>query len=189
MNDTMDLDIDELSLQILRGLGAEIAALEQLLSTHRELWGLEDRARSRSASDESIASIKRAIDRCNGGRHRLIDAFDQSLRIPTPGPKALKFSETIGELCDRMLILSLKIASATESASVPMPGQRQQECRDKAKALSGWRAHLEACLFATLQAAASGRALLPPRSEFKMYNDPWLNPVIRRERARDNSGT
>jgi Protein of unknown function (DUF4254) len=176
----------------LHGLAARTGACEalaELRSAHERLWDLEDCARSTSAGDAEIARVKRAIDRENALRHRLIDAADCALGASDARhrPAAQRsYSETIGELCDRLLILDLKIANLQQLALDPeLPRADSARCRDRQLHQSKWRLHLQQCLAQQLADHHSGRALLAPRAEFKLYNDPLLNPITRREGAGD----
>jgi hypothetical protein len=170
------------ALDGLRGLDADCDLLGQLALLHRSQWALEDQTRSRRAADAQIARCKREIDRHNSRRHQLIDAFDATYRYPTPQADARLFSETPGEECDRLLILSLKVEhTRLNLEDATLPTTVRDRCRLALKKLLSWQEHLGRCLVETVQALSTGRAILPPRSEFKIYNDPWLNPVTRLE--------
>jgi hypothetical protein len=159
--------------------------LSDLRAAHEQLWALEDCARSTSADDAEIARVKRAIDRENGRRHRLIDALDAALRAgvaPCRPPAQRCYSETLGELCDRLLILDLKIANLQRlTQDVELPSAESARCSERHAHQARWRAHLQQCLAEQLADHGTGRALLAPRAEFKLYNEPLLNPVTRAE--------
>lgn len=170
---------------------AGLATLAQLCDTHAALWALEDQARSGRASAEQIAEVKRGIDRLNGARHGLIDRFDGEL-IASLAPRAaggagaaaMVYSETPGELGDRLIILTLKITHARATADDPsIAADVREACAQRLVGLTAWKAHLEGCLGALLEDLLAGRARCPPRAEFKMYNDPRFNPVLRAEKA------
>jgi phenylacetate-CoA ligase len=163
------------------GLSAASDCLETLAATHRELWALEDTARSTRSTDAQIADVKRRIDRANAARHRLIDEVDAAL-MPAVEPGATPFSETLGELCDRLLIVGMKVDEAGRlSGDAGVAESVRQECSARHEHLVQWRAHLRACLADMLRHAAAGTARFPPRAEFKMYNHPGCNPVVRAE--------
>lgn len=174
--------VPEECLVILKEHGVDPDLIARLLDVHSELWFLEDRARSRRATDGEIADVKRAIDRANGRRHDLIAAIDRPLLArESPGATTL-FSETPGELCDRLVILTLKILNAGRNRDAEdLPVEVRRSCEDKARRFELWRSFLRACMGRELLALGAGEALLPPRSEYKMYNDPLLNPVTRAE--------
>ena len=185
-SDSFDEILSQPAHYELGRMGGALELLGLLADEHQALWDLEDQARSSSASDETIATVKRLIDTHNGARHRLIDDIDAQVRAatPEPGPAVRVFSETIGELCDRLVVLHLKHRAADDLAGdTGLSAEKVEQCREMAKRLDTWRRCLHAVLRDTLEALGSGRAFLPPRSEFKMYNDPELNPVTRRERG------
>jgi hypothetical protein len=174
--------IPESLLQRLEALGASVDVLARLAATHRRLWSLEDGARSTHSSAEQIADIKRQIDHANGERHGLIDELDATVDARSREAEPVRRSETTGELCDRLIILGLKLSSAVQlAADDTLPGDRRALCEEKLRGLANWRDHLLLCLGDQLGDIEAGRAALPPRSEFKMYNDPLLNPVTREE--------
>lgn len=167
-------------------------ALSELRAAHERLWALEDCARSTSADDAEIARVKRAIDRENGRRHRLIDAVDAALSAAAAAPYRPAtqrcYSETLAELCDRLLILDLKLANLQRLAlDLDLPAAETTRCRDRHQHQIRWRLHLQQCLAQQLADHHSGRAVLAPRAEFKLYNEPLLNPVTRGERTERTS--
>jgi hypothetical protein len=174
------------ALALLPARGDVVERLAALWRTHVELWDLEDRARSRQASDGEIAAVKRQIDRLNGQRHRLIDALDvavgrQGPATPVAGPARL-YCQTLGELCDRLLIVELKTTRLERLVDDPtLAVDARATCEESLASQARWRAHLRACLVDQLIAQAAGRAVAPPRAEHKLYNDRRLNPVNRRE--------
>ena len=169
---------------ISRRVGAS-EVLSDLRAAHEQLWALEDCARSTSADDTEIARVKRAIDRENGRRHRLIDAVDAALNAavaPYRPATQRSYSETLGELCDRLLILDLKIANLQRLArDAALPAAESARCGERHAHQTRWRAHLQQCLSEQLADHGTGRARLAPRAEFKLYNEPLLNPVTRAE--------
>jgi hypothetical protein len=163
-----------------------LTALATLRERHQALWALEDRARSKLATDHEITTVKRGIDAENGARHKTIDLVDQALAaaaVPaSPIAGARRSSETIGELCDRLIILGLKLANMEKLASdAGLPAAERDRCAQNLQRQTVWRGHLHACLEQLLEDAAKGAVVLPPRSEFKLYNEKMLNPVTRGE--------
>lgn len=164
-----------------------LSGLLQLRATHRQLWDLEDNARSTTADDAAIARIKRAIDRANGARHQLIDRNDALIARPTAQPAARQASETVCELADRLIILSLKVTATARLSSDPsLPASEHERCSARLEQLQRWRQHLQRCLAQLLDELARGLVLIPPRQEFKLYNEPMLNPITRAELASAN---
>lgn len=177
--------LGEAAFALLAAQPDVVAALATLRERHQALWALEDRARSQRATEREITEIKRGIDGENGARHKLIDRADRALASATtavPAAGARRSSETAGELCDRLIILGLKIANTGKLAQDPgLPAAERERCAQNLQRMTDWRAHLHACLNDLLADLARGAVVLPPRSEFKLYNEKLLNPVTRTE--------
>lgn len=168
-----------------RRLRCDLERVVALVETHRELWALEDRARSRAADDTEIATVKRAIDVANGRRHNIIASIDEGFRLAS-AVEGRRYSETPGELCDRLIILDLKITNTTRKQyDATLPDETRRMCIHKTAELTRWRAHLLACLEGLLDDVERGVAVLPPRAEIKLYNDKQLNPVTHGESGPD----
>ena len=147
------------------------------------LWEQEDLARRRDVPDSDIASNKRAIDTHNQKRNDAIERIDEmvlsSLKETKPGKNSRQHSETAGAMIDRLSILSLKIHNMrlqTERADVDRA--HIESCREKLNRLVEQRTDLAACLDRLLAEAARGEAYFKVYRQFKMYNDPKLNPAI-----------
>lgn len=172
---------------VLRRRPGSLAALRRLRAVHERLWALEDLARSARACDTEIAALKRQIDVKNGERHRLIDVIDQAVlarRVAPEPARCRRYSETTAEICDRLLILDLKAEHVARlSLDLELPELERARCRDKLAQQLARQAHVQACLREQLLAQDSGAAVLVPRGEFKLYNEPLLNPIMRKEQS------
>jgi Protein of unknown function (DUF4254) len=169
-------------LERLAAAGAKVDLLPRLAEVHDRLWTVEDMARSRRADDSAVVAAKREIDRLNGERHRLIDRIDADVSRGDERPGAIAYPETLGELCDRILILRLKARHSDAHADDPeLPAAVRGECEAQAARFRAWLAHLERAAEELLRDLEHGRAALPPRAELKMYDDEVLNPVTRAE--------
>jgi hypothetical protein len=166
--------------------GGDLRAL--LLAQHYcnfRLWALEDEARRTSVDDAVIADVKRSIDVWNQKRNDLIERIDEQVLAGLPPPDlavAEQHSETVGQMIDRLSILSLKIWHMTGYASDGDNPALAAECAGKVAILREQRQDLERCLGRLLDACAAGKRFFKLYRQFKAYNDPRLNPVLAQQR-------
>ena len=163
------------------------AAIEASHRNNAALWREEDLARRRLAPDAEIAANKRAIDGYNQRRNDAIERIDEHLLARlfavTPGPDARLNSETAGSIIDRLSIVSLKIrAMHAQTLRTDTDADHLAACRDKLARLIEQRGDLCACLDRLLLDSTRGEAFWKIYRQFKMYNDPRLNPQIYGER-------
>jgi hypothetical protein len=153
------------------------------------LWEQEDLARRRHAPDSEIAGNKRAIDSHNQSRNDAIERIDDALLGALSGvqraPHARLNSETAGGMMDRLSILSLKIRAMREQTErTDVTREHIEACKAKLARLTEQRADLAGCLDRLLEEAARGESYFKVYRQFKMYNDPALNPAVYNERKR-----
>ena len=158
-------------------------AIEDNHRHNRLLWGEEDLARRREVPDAEIAKNKRAIDGYNQKRNDAIERIDEHLLAALENvqrkEKARLNSETAGGIVDRLSILSLKIHHMrlqTERRDVD--GAHIENCKLKLNRLNEQRTDLASCLERLLAEAQRGESYFKVYRQFKMYNDPALNPAI-----------
>lgn len=166
---------------------------------NRSLWAQEDLARRTQAPDAEIVANKRAIDRHNQARNDAIERIDEfllsalglvdpatigsALPVSTVAPGARLNSETAGSMLDRISILGLKIAAMREQTQrSDVDDAHRQACGERLQRLIQQRADLGACFDELLADARAGRAYFKVYRQFKMYNDPRLNPALVAER-------
>jgi len=147
------------------------------------LWGEEDLARRKDVPDAAIVANKRAIDTYNQSRNDAIEKIDEVLlsRLVHVNPvtDAWHNSETAGSMIDRLSILALKIyAMRRQSLRTDATPEHVATCCEKLDRLIVQRADLQHCLDTLLARAAEGRAFWRIYHQFKMYNDPALNPYL-----------
>ena len=165
---------------------------------NRSLWAQEDLARRTQAPDAEIVANKRAIDLHNQARNDAIERIDEFLlsalglvdpatlasALPraTVAPGARLNSETAGSMLDRISILGLKIAAMREQARrTDVDDAHRRMCGERLQRLVQQRADLGACYDELLADARAGRAYFQVYRQFKMYNDPRLNPALMAE--------
>jgi Protein of unknown function (DUF4254) len=177
--------------------------MQWIAENHRnncELWAQEDLARRLRASDAEITANKRAIDGFNQARNDATERVDEllliglglvdanSARTDAPVSKvasgAALNSETAGSMIDRLSIMSLKIKAMREQTErVDVDEPHRASCRVKLARLQEQRGDLAGCLDDLLIQAAAGKRYFKVYRQFKMYNDPRLNPVLVAEQS------
>ncbi len=162
---------------------------------NRSLWAQEDLARRQQAPEAEIVANKRAIDRHNQARNDAIERIDEFLlsalglvdpatlasALPrsTVEPGARLNSETAGSMLDRISILGLKIAAMREQTlRADVDAAHIQACQERLERLHQQRRDLGNCFDELLADSRAGRAYFKVYRQFKMYNDPRLNPAL-----------
>jgi Protein of unknown function (DUF4254) len=163
------------------------------------LWDQEDLARRNDAPASDIMANKRAIDGYNQARNDAIEKTDEYLLIAlglisaqeaastapqaSIAPGARLNSETAGSMVDRMSIVALKIRAMTaQTLRSDVSAEFTAQCQAKLARLHEQRNDLGDCLDHLLADSLSGHAYFKVYRQFKMYNDPHLNPVLVAER-------
>lgn len=163
------------------------------------LWDQEDLARRNDAPASEIMANKRAIDGYNQARNDAIEKTDEYLLIAlglisateaaSTAPQAKVAagarlnSETAGSMVDRMSIVALKIRAMTaQTLRTDVTAEFTAQCQAKLARLHEQRDDLGDCLDGLLADSLSGKAYFKVYRQFKMYNDPHLNPVLVAER-------
>jgi hypothetical protein len=169
------------------GAGAEGEWLRLVARQHRanfDLWHIEDEARTPGASDTAIAQVKRRVDVTNQLRNDLVEELDRAMMgwmeaRGLPDPAAPLHSESPGMMIDRLSILALKIYHTREEAErrdAP-PGHADRN-RERLAILEEQRDDLAGCLDTLWRETVGGTRRFKLYRQFKMYNDPTLNPAI-----------
>ena len=167
-----------------------------VLANHRfngSLWNEEDLARRTLAADADIATNKRRIDRFNQARNDAMERIDDALLKVTAdwprAPQARLSSETAGAMIDRLSILSLKIHHMRlQTLRTDVDDAHRSATGSKLSQLQTQRGDLGGCLDRLLEELAAGTGYFKIYRQFKMYNDPTLNPVLVAERAARPAG-
>ena len=82
-------------------------------------------------------------------------------------------------MLDRISILGLKIAAMREQTlRTDVDEAHRQACNERLERLVQQRADLGRCYDELLADSRAGRAYFKVYRQFKMYNDPRLNPAL-----------
>lgn len=157
--------------------------LDQHLRNFR-LWHVEDEARRRDVDDAVIAGCKRRIDALNQERNDRMERVDACLvallrpLLPVAGSEAYN-TESPGMAIDRLSILSLKIWHMAEQTRREDAGPEHiAACREKLAVLHRQRRDLAAAVQGLMTEYLAGSKRPRVYFQFKMYNDPNLNPQL-----------
>ncbi|MCA3252189.1 MAG: DUF4254 domain-containing protein [Pseudomonadota bacterium] len=170
-----------------------------------QLWNEEDLARRTQVADAEIAANKRAIDRFNQARNDATERVDEILLVAlglvdaesarTDAPRstapagARLNSETAGSMIDRLSIMALKVhAMRAQTQRTDVSAAQREASVARLARLEEQRRDLASCLDALLADCGAGRACFKVYRQFKMYNDPELNPVLVAERSQRGPG-
>jgi hypothetical protein len=162
--------------------------LEVVCRQHQQnfkLWHQEDIARSPDVSDADLARVKRSIDKLNQQRNDLIELLDDSIIHQLnilgvkPKPNAKQNSETPGSAIDRLSIISLRIYHMEEQAfRTDASSEHIAKAKSRLEILYEQHGDLCRCLHDLLEDILAGRKCLKTYRQFKMYNDPTMNPYL-----------
>jgi hypothetical protein len=157
------------------------------------LWNEEDLARRTQAGDAEIAGNKRNIDRFNQARNDAMERIDDTLlKLAADWPReasARASSETAGAMIDRLSILSLKVHHmGLQTTRTDVDQAHRDNAIARQATLSQQRADLAACFDRLLDEMAAGTGFFRIYRQFKMYNDPNLNPALVAERQGRSGG-
>jgi len=149
------------------------------------LWHEEDIARSKDVSDERIAQVKRAIDGYNQQRNDWIEKVNDWLtgylveaRISAATNARLN-TETPGSVIDRLSIQSLRIYHLREQLErSDVDQQHLESVQQKIAKCLLQQQDLSNSLQELIEDIAAGRKRHQTYRQFKMYNDPTLNPAL-----------
>ncbi len=148
------------------------------------LWHLEDDARREDLPPEEIVGIKRSIDKHNQERNdgieRLDHYLDEKLRENSLNAEDAEInSETPGSIVDRLSILSLKIFHMDEQIERRhVSKQHRAQAKARKEILMEQQSDLGKAFDKLIQDLKEGKKRHKLYRQFKMYNDPNLNPSL-----------
>lgn len=150
-----------------------------------ELWHEEDKARDPAANDAVTAQVKRNIDGLNQKRNNAMEGMDEEVlkmlikRMGPPDDQLPMHSETVGNIVDRLSILSLKIYHMREETQRQDAAEAHTNtCLDKLAVLVRQRGDLATALGRLCGELTRKEKRFAVYRQMKMYNDPSLNPVL-----------
>ena len=167
--------------ETLRGL-----ILAQHLINFRQ-WHIEDVARRKDVGAPVIAECKFAIDVSNQRRTDAFEAVDEHLvrrleRFVPPvkeGERVRHNTESLGMVVDRLSILALKIFHMEEQTlRRDVDESHRKSCAGKLAVLEEQHKDLLQALLDLIDDFCAGVKRPKAYYQFKMYNDPSLNPEL-----------
>ena len=148
-------------------------------------WHLEDIIREPSIDPEKALIIKRMIDKSNQDRTDLVELIDdyyfEEFKNTRPNTDAFIATETPAWAIDRLSILNLKVYHMREEAErKDADTDHRQKCSHKLNVLLQQREDLSLAINQLFSNIKSGKAVIKTYKQMKMYNDPSLNPILRK---------
>lgn len=150
-------------------------------------WHLEDIIREPSISPDKALDIKRKIDKSNQDRTDLVELIDDyffnEFKDTNANKDAFIATETPAWAIDRLSILNLKIWHMREEAErKDADDEHREKCSFKLKVLLQQREDLSLAINQLFSNIRSGKSIIKTYKQMKMYNDPNLNPVLRKSK-------
>lgn len=148
------------------------------------LWHVEDIARRRDVTPDVIADCKYRIDALNQERNDRVERVDAclvALMTPLLPAQSVAYinTESLGMALDRMSILSLRIWHMNEQLQrTDVTAEHIASCRNKLAVLEEQRNDLTAAITHLTSEFLNGTKTPKLYFQFKMYNDPTLNPEL-----------
>jgi hypothetical protein len=148
-------------------------------------WHLEDIIRAEDIEPTEALKIKRTIDHSNQVRTDTVEQIDDyyfdKYQSITPKENAQINTETPAWAIDRLSILNLKIYHMREEANRPDASEAHlAKCQHKLNVLLQQQIDLSLALNQLFEEIESGGRIVKTYKQMKMYNDPELNPVLRK---------
>ena len=155
------------------------------------LWHEEDIARSPDVGDAKIAEVKRNIDSHNQNRNDWIEKIDDWLTEQldmhglVPEKNAPMNTETPGSVIDRLSIMALRIYHMEEQRDRDdASGEHREKAEQKLAVCMMQLDELAAALEHLLAKIQDGKVRHRTYRQFKMYNDPTMNPYLYKAQKR-----
>lgn len=164
-----------------------LGLVEENHAFNYQLWHAEDRARRDDMGHEYVYLAKREIDHYNQQRNNRMEAMDQWLHQALQPPaidQCPVHSETPGMMIDRLSILALKAYHMNlQVQREEVDETHRQACQHKWQTILMQQNQLVTCLQLLLDETRAGERTFRVYHQFKMYNDPALNPQLYGEKS------
>lgn len=159
-----------------------LALVEENHAFNYQLWHAEDRARRDDCGAEFVYKAKREIDSYNQQRNNRMEAMDawifETLQ-PSVSTTTPVHSETPGMMIDRLSILALKaFHMALQTKREEVSDAHREACLKKLAVIHAQQNQLQKCLTIFFKEMTNGARTFRVYHQFKMYNDPSLNPEL-----------
>ena len=154
-------------------------------------WHLEDIIRKPDIDPKEGIKIKRKIDELNQKRTDLVELIDEYIynkfkEIPVRKDARLN-TETPGWAIDRLSILNLKIYHWKEEANREDASyEHRKKAKEKLAILLQQQKDLTKAINQLLKELSEGKVIARTYKQMKMYNDPELNPILRKYKKTKN---
>jgi hypothetical protein len=163
----------------------QVDFLERVEKNHAfnyQLWHAEDRARREDMGSDYVYTAKREIDACNQQRNNCMEAMDNWLFThlsPADSTYCPVHSETPGMMIDRLSILALKAYHMElQTLRSDVEPAHREACQGKLSIIKQQQQQLYNCLDQLLAEVKEKTRTFRVYHQFKMYNDPTLNPQL-----------
>ena len=164
------------------------AFIEENMKWNFMLWHEEDIARIKDIDPLRIVEAKRSIDQYNQARNNAMEMIDEWIlsylenNQVTPGEKM--HSETPGMMIDRLAIMALKkFHMEEETLRKDVDQSHIDKCSSKVAVLIEQIADLSNALNIVINDLLESKLQFKVYRQFKMYNDPSLNPELYKRNA------
>lgn len=159
-----------------------LALVEENHAFNYQLWHTEDKARRDDMGFEFVYRAKRDIDHFNQQRNNRMEAMDEWLfkELQPASPSSCPVhSESPGMMIDRLSILALKAYHmGLQVKRTDVDITHQTTCLSKLTTIEEQKNQLHECLQRLLQDLHDKTRTFRIYHQFKMYNDPMLNPEL-----------
>lgn len=162
--------------------------IEENMKWNFMLWHEEDIARIKDIDPLRIVEAKRSIDQYNQARNNAMEMIDEWIlsylenNQVTPGEKM--HSETPGMMIDRLAIMALKkFHMEEETLRKDVDQSHIDKCSSKVAVLTEQIADLSNALNIVINDLLESKLQFKVYRQFKMYNDPSLNPELYKRNA------